>query len=321
MRIGLTESGAADPPAKPPLLTAMATPTTTTSTTNATTTRLNATETTHKHTCSRGHKAIHSPVLEEESKALKTDAAKTNGMDFEPLVEVGMTPAEARAYLALLELGTSSAGPIITRSGLQSSVVHLVLGNLLAKGFVSTVKEGKKSHYTAIPPRQLIGFIDEKKARLAAALPGLESLRATAESEPQITSYRGTRGVKELLYELLDAGGKEHHTFGSASKSVMLGDEWWARYHAKRARKGIAAKLLFNESLKPWVNRNKSPKCEIRFAGNGFEPLTETIIRGDCVGIIVWLDKPVGVLMRHKDIAASYDKFFGVLWETAAKKK
>lgn len=237
-------------------------------------------------------------------------------MDLQPLVEAGMTPAEARAYVALLELGTTTAGPIITRSGLQSSVVHLALGNLLTKGFVSTVKEGKKNRYTAIPPRQLLGFIDERKARLAAALPNLESLQATAGSEPQITSYRGVRGVKELLYELLEASGREHHTFGSTIKSIMLGDEWWMRYHARRARKGVSAKLLFNDSLKPWVEKHKYPKCEIKYTASGFEPLTETIIRGDCVGIIVWLDKPIGVLMRHADIAASYDGFFKHLWAT-----
>lgn len=238
-------------------------------------------------------------------------------MDLEPLLDAGMTHAEARVYVALLELGQSTAGPVITRSGLQSSVVHMALGNLLAKGFASTVKEGRKNRYAAAAPKHLAGFLEEKKANLEAAVPLLESLCASAGNEPQITSFRGIRGVKELLYELLDASGKEHHTFGSTLKSVMLGGEWWVRYHDRRARLGINAKLLFNDSLREWADAHPYTKSSVRFTGQGFEPLTETIIRGDCIGVIVWLDSPVGVLMRHPAIAQSYDGFFKRLWKAA----
>ena len=253
--------------------------------------------------------------MEEENDRDKSGCWQECLMDLQPLTDVGMTQAEARVYVALLELGSSTAGPIISRSGLQSSVVHMSLQNLLAKGFVSTVKEGKKNHYDAIAPKYLKDFLEERKARLEEAVPQLDALRASAQEEPQITSYKGVRGVKELLYELLDAPGKEHHTFGSTIKSTMLGDEWWVRYHAKRAKRGITAKLLFNGSLKPWTETHAYPARKVRFTDYGFEPLTETIIRGDCVGIIVWLDRPVGVLMRHPSIAASYDEFFNLLWK------
>ena len=49
----------------------------------------------------------------------------------------------------------------------------------------------------------------------------------------------------------------------------------------------------------------------------GFEPLTETIIRNNKIGVIIWSDKPLGVLINQKEAAQSYDKFFHIMWNTA----
>ena len=120
-----------------------------------------------------------------------------------------------------------------------------------------------------------------------------------------------------MLLELLEAGGTEHHTFGSTAKSLMLGEGWWVDYHKKRSEKGIKAKLLFNESLSRWKAEEKYLKSEVRYTKAGFEPLTETIIRNDKIGIVVWTDKPLGIIIHQKEATESYGKFFDVLWAAA----
>jgi len=152
---------------------------------------------------------------------------------------------------------------------------------------------------------------------LQEILPELLLKQKQAKEKPEIITFRGINGIKELLMELLEAGGKEHHTFGSTAKSLMLGDAWWVSYHKKRAERGIKAKLLFNESLTYWKAEIKYPKSEVKYTKAGFEPLTETIIRNDKIGIIVWTDKPLGVIIYQKEAAESYDKFFQLMWKTA----
>lgn len=158
-------------------------------------------------------------------------------MDLDVLVDAGLTNAEAKTYIALLELGASQVGRIMERSGLQSSVTHLSLNNLVNKGFVSFSKDGKRKRYQAANPEHLLEFLNEKRERIEKILPELIKKQKSAEEKAEATIFRGVRGVKELLYELLEAGGKEHHTFGSTVKSLMLGGEWWVRYHRKRAAK------------------------------------------------------------------------------------
>ena len=132
----------------------------------------------------------------------------------------------------------------------------------------------------------------------------------------KVKTFEGVEGIKELLDTLLDAGGNEHHTFGSAKESLMMGETFWLEYHKKRAEKGIKAKLIFNESLKDWVQENRYPKVEYKFIKKGFEPLTETIIRNDKIGIIIWTQIPIGILIQNKIAAESYDKFWRIMWDS-----
>ena len=239
-------------------------------------------------------------------------------MDTVILEDIGLTNAEIKVYMALLELGTSTAGPILEKSGLQSSVVFMTLNKLVDRGFVSFIKEGTRKHYQAANPKHIIEFIDEKKERFEKILPELMLKQESATKKPEVVTYRNIRGVKQLLFELLEAGGSEHHTFGSTSESLMLGEAWWVRYHKKRARLGISAKLMFNESLRSWKAEAKYPKAEVRYTKAGFEPLTETIIRYDKIGIIIWTKKPIGILIHNKISAQSYDNFFNIMWKGAS---
>lgn len=235
------------------------------------------------------------------------------------LEDLGFTNAEIKVYLALLELGSATAGPIINKSGLQSSVVHMTLNNLVSKGFVSFIKEGQRNHYQASDPKTISVYIEEKRKQFEQLLPDLIQKQQMAREKSEVITFKGIRGIKELLYELLEAGGKEHHAYGSTSESLILGDTFWVNYHKRRAAKGIKAKLLFNESLRSWVEIHRGPKAEYKYAMERFEPITETIIRNDKIGILIFTKIPLGILIHNKAAAMSYDKFFEVLWNIAKK--
>jgi len=238
-------------------------------------------------------------------------------METQILEDLGFTNAEIKVYLSLLELGPSTAGPIIDKSSLQSSVVHMTLNKLIKKGFISFVKEGQRNHYQAANPQHISGYIDDKKEQFEKILPELLLKQDMAKEKSVVTTFRGIKGIRELLYELVDAGGKEHHTFGSSKESLMMGEPFWLSYHKKRVAKGIKAKLIFNESLKEWCDVNLYTETTYKFTKIGFEPLTETIIRNDKIGIILWTPQPIGILIHNKVVAESYDHFFKMLWETA----
>jgi sugar-specific transcriptional regulator TrmB len=236
-------------------------------------------------------------------------------MDTKILEDLGFKSSEIKVYLTLLKLGRVSGGQIIISSGLQSSVVYLTLNKLIDKGLVSFIKENKINYYTAANPKNILEIIDENKKKYLDLLPDLLALESP-KIESDITTFRGIRGIKELLFQLLESEGKEHNTFGSPKESLMMGDHFWLNYHKRRNVKGIKAKLIFNESLKEWCKKNKHPNTEYKFTKKGFEPFNETIIRNDVVGIIFWIkNDPVGILIKNKFAARSYQDFFNNLWK------
>src|SRR3989338_5391745 len=94
-------------------------------------------------------------------------------MNTKILEDIGLTNAEIKVYLSLLELGTSTAGPILQKSGLQNSVVHMTINRLIDKGFVSFFKEGKRNNYQAANPNHILEYLDEKKTNFQSILPEL----------------------------------------------------------------------------------------------------------------------------------------------------
>ena len=238
-------------------------------------------------------------------------------MDTQILEDIGLTQAEIKIYMTLLQLGTATAGPILDKTGLQNSVVHMTLNRLIEKGLVSYIKEGKRHHYQAANPKHIVEYINEKKERFETLLPSLLAKQSSAKEKPEIITFRGKKGIKELLYELLEGKGKEYHTLNSPYASIMMGDAFWITFHKKRAALGILARQVFNESLRSWVKQIKYNLSQLRYTQKGFEPLTETIIFGDQVAILIWSEKPIGVLVRNSTIAESYDRYFEYMWKQA----
>ena len=73
-------------------------------------------------------------------------------MNVELLEAIGLTKSEIKVYLALLELGSSTTGPIVEKSGASSSKIYEILEKLIQKGLVGHVIKAGKKHFEAAPP-------------------------------------------------------------------------------------------------------------------------------------------------------------------------
>jgi sugar-specific transcriptional regulator TrmB len=135
--------------------------------------------------------------------------------------------------------------------------------------------------------------------------------------DQRIKTYSGNEGVKSLLHTMLKTKSKEYFAYGGPQKAHdLLGNKFWKDFHNTRVSKKIDAKLLFHSSLGWWGDElNKLNLTNVKTTKKNFEALTETIVCGDKVAIIVWLDLPFGILMEESLVASSYQKFFDLIWE------
>jgi len=243
-------------------------------------------------------------------------------MDTSILEDLGLTQAEIHVYIALLELGTSTAGHILEKSRLQNSVVHRALNSLIEKGIISFILEGKRKVYQASQPENFYDFIETKKKRFDEILPELKRKQQFSKKITFGEIFKGKRGISQMYMTLLNSGGKEYNTFGGGSKVTydIMGDTWWKNLHAKRIDKKIKCRQVFDETIRGFGNElNKNPLTNIRFLPKEYAQLQETIIIGDYVGIAIFAENPYGVLIKDSVVAEGYRKQFEILWNKAEK--
>jgi sugar-specific transcriptional regulator TrmB len=242
-------------------------------------------------------------------------------IDMKVLEELGLTGTEIKVYVSLLELGTSSAGLILEKSKLPNSTVHRDLNSLIDKGLISFVREGKRKIYCATDPENFVNFIDDKKRRFLEILPELKQKQSFQKNEELAGVYKGVRGIKEVYSMMINSGGKEYNTFGGGEvTSLVMSWDWWANLHKRRIENKLPSRQVFDLTVKEGGKElSKNPLTSIRYVEEKLASFQETVICGDYVAIAIFSENPYAFLIKDKNVAESYRKYFELLWKTAKK--
>ncbi|MCW1930507.1 MAG: hypothetical protein KIH62_004310 [Candidatus Kerfeldbacteria bacterium] len=232
------------------------------------------------------------------------------------LSDIGLTTSESTVYITLLELGTSSAGPIIRKSGLYNSIVYSTLGSLIEKGFVSFHKEGKRKMYTASDPEYILTFLEKKKKDIESILP---ELRAKQQQVDRQTAevFSGFRGFKIMLYQFIEEArkGDEYLFFAFYTKDNDVHEEvheFLKEYERERTRRGIVVKgIVPKKAREKYEGRNLK---NILFTK---EPvLTNIGIFQDKVILTPWEDGKNSFLIHSAQLAQEFRAYFYSIWST-----
>src|SRR3989338_2313210 len=233
-------------------------------------------------------------------------------MDTTSLEDLGLTHAEIKVYLSLLEVGNTKAGTIIEKAGLQSSVVHNCLHTLLDKGLISYVKKGKIKHYQASDPNSFIDFIEEKKKNFEKLLPQLLSKQKSADEKNEAEVYETYQGIMNMLLELIkDTKPGDDYLFFSQDVEQLNKEiqQFFMRYDPKRKAKKLNVKGIAPLHLKKlYEHRVKKGMMKMKYTTIAMP--TAIAICNDKLVLLSWEEKPVGYLIHSKQLAEKYTKFF-----------
>src|SRR3989338_7547002 len=87
-------------------------------------------------------------------------------MNEELLQKIGLNKSEVKVYLNLLELGSSTTGPIMDKAKVSSSKIYGILERLIEKGLVSFIIKSKTKYYQASSPEAIFDYINEKEEEM-----------------------------------------------------------------------------------------------------------------------------------------------------------
>lgn len=249
-------------------------------------------------------------------------------MNTSSLREAGLTEGEVKAYLALLEIGSSTTGPIIEKTGIARSIIYTILEKLIQKGLVSVIIKEKTKYFQAANPRKILDYLDERenkfeknKKEIEKLLPELLSRKQTKKSET--TMYFGLKGIRtahENLY--LKLGKDEEYCFlGIPAFQPEEQHMYWKRDHQRRIKTGIKCRLLFNKDTNFNVlkNRNSYKGSEARYMPTDIKTPAAFLIYKDTITIILQHAETLAIEIVNQSIADSFKAYFEEFWKKSKK--
>ncbi len=241
---------------------------------------------------------------------------------FESLLEEsGLTRNEAKVYLALLRLGTTTTGPLIRETGLHGPRVYESLERLTGKGLVSFVMKNRRKYFEAADPERLMDLMSEKEKRLAEALPRLKGMQTLEEKKEAATVFQGKRGLRTLLdYILAETKGGRYADFGvSGLLRDVMGELYFDRWQAKKKEWGIRSRCIFEEKVRG-SELHKRYFGSARFIPSRYHCPSDTFIFKDQIAIFMWTADPLtAVLIKDRSTADGYKKIFELMWANAER--
>ncbi|MDQ1284119.1 MAG: TrmB protein [Patescibacteria group bacterium] len=249
----------------------------------------------------------------------------------ESLKNLGLNEKEAKVYLALLQLGKTTAYNVAVKSGLKKPTTYVILGQLVEKGFVYNIPRAKKQLFVAESPEECFAIAKERLHFSEKNLPELLAMEKGKKNKVNVSYYEGLGGIRESYGKLIKVMRKvpfEKRNFvGFYAKTDNLEDDLnkyfdevtaeLAKY--KIQRKGITtyndliAKKYLNALGKYSVSEMKALREEKYSSYISIE-----IFAGRFVHILSQRNLQ-SIIIEDADIADVMRQIFEMVWELVEK--
>jgi sugar-specific transcriptional regulator TrmB len=253
-------------------------------------------------------------------------------MKEEILTEIGLSESEKKVYLTLLDLGDSTRGQIVNKSGVTGSKIYELLEKLQNKGLVSIYIKDKVRHFKPTNPKQLLHYLQDKKNNIAFLekqaqniLPELLSRFSSSKEDQEVELISGMKGLDIIFREQVDTLKKGETcyviggTWGTGEIKETLVQSFFEKISMMREKKKIKTKMLFNKSQKETTHKlygtHLYPSTKVKY----FEhtaPVAINIYKNKTI-IIIFGKQITSIYIKSQDVANSFIEYFNLLWKSA----
>lgn len=242
------------------------------------------------------------------------------------LMELGLTPKEARIYLALLKEGPSSVRQLASATGINRGTVFDILKALQSSGLVRFYNEKTRQYFVAAPPEKLRELGEERAEQVERAnkslselVPELESLYDNGDKHPAARLYEGLEGVRTILEDVLETmaswqGPKEYFAYSSSAVRDAGLYAAFPDYTQQRIQAGIHVKTI---SLGPGGTTSGLDERKWIDAIEG-APTYVLMYGGKVANIFLGKKELMGVIMENRGIYETQRLLFLELWHKLA---
>lgn len=238
------------------------------------------------------------------------------------LLSLGLTANETAVYLALLDLGGTSAGELIKKTNLHRNIVYDNLEKLIKKGLVNFIIIRGIKRFETTPPEELKEYIEKQKKEIAKRertltelLPIIEKKRKEILRPAEAAIFRGKVGLKNVLEELTSP---KHELLifatGYGMKTIM--GSYYHQWHLKLKQRKVRGRAVISMKMKEELKKEKFP-YEIRYLSEEYVVPSTIAVYGNKVITIIWQEDPILIVITSEEASKAYKVYFELLWKIA----
>lgn len=238
------------------------------------------------------------------------------------LEQLNIPEREAEVYVALVQLGLTTVGPIVTKTKLHRMLVYQALERLKDLKMASVLMKNGRQHWQATNPSIILDRIKKQETLAKEVVSEVELLRQASQDDLHVHILYGRRGLLDNLETAIQSAGRTDKIIrivGGVSDNVfyeLLGD-WYKEYRRLQEELGVKKQLIAPENDSDNFKQRyaQEPGNEFRSLNVGLTTPTFTRITQEMVSIEVYGKEPVIIQIQNRTIAQSYLESFKLLWE------
>ena len=238
-------------------------------------------------------------------------------IDEKILPSLGLSPMQAKVYLAALELGEGTIQALARKSGVNRSTIYTFIEELKTRGYILETRRNKRRVYSAIHPERLVEIQKKRVSELEGMLPELLAINNQSPKKPRVTYYDGEKGIEDVYADMLREK-KEIFAYEDLDNlKAGLSEKFFEYFPKERARRNILIRSISRDTpyAREFSKHNLGLLRETKFI-SASEFRTDINIYGNKVALMNLRGKPqFCVLIEDGFIAASMRIIWQQLWD------
>ena len=237
---------------------------------------------------------------------------------------LGLSKNEAKAYLALLEIGQATAYEVAKKSGLKRPTVYVLLDALRMKGVVLKMPNSKKQIYIAKRPDELLQESRERIRHVYNVLPHLIGLMKHNAASLNFLTFEGSTEVAHALYYRIDElKGSELRAFYAKSRGISEKlFQQYRDYNLALHERNINVRAIIPDhpSLDKFRNWDDGLKWEVRRPSLDVYTNEVTIEITSLFVRLIFHKHKQALIIENLEFVQSFSQIFDLVWRSLPHK-
>jgi sugar-specific transcriptional regulator TrmB len=239
-------------------------------------------------------------------------------MNIEKLKKLGLSPYEAKCYLALLIHGNLLGKEIAKHSGVPPTSVYRNLESLTKRGFIQIIQKDPFVYQAISPEIAISSHVKSQKEKLEElennTIDELKSIKKqiVEKREEVLEVYSGRTQAYKIGNKLIKKSEKEMLLIGSGNKQSVIDIIHSLKDAVKRGVNCKFIATLYEDNVPLLLEMKKSGIKVKHYPIKNFSMLIKD--RSESMTALKQVKNRVVLNVRDKDLSLAYAHYFDSIW-------